>query len=160
MKRSVVDLGLGLVVGAGCGFFVATATGASIPSVPAAPSSATEVVDPHRGHGGAIELDPDRPKPGLELTVTRDETSGWNVHVATTSFRFAPESAGEAHREGEGHAHLHVDGRKVARLYGPWVHLPSLPAGATLEVALYSNDHRLLHHGGEPLRISKSVADD
>ena len=55
-----------------------------------------------------------------------------------------------SHRPGEGHAHLYVDDRKIARLYAPWFHLDSLPPGThTLRVELNSNDHRPLTHRGK-----------
>jgi LEA14-like dessication related protein len=41
-----------------------------------------------------------------------------------------------------GHAHLYVNGIKIARLYGPDFHIPDLPAGEhELTVNLSSNDH-------------------
>jgi len=84
------------------------------------------------------------------LIVTPDEAGGWNIHVATSRFRFAPERVNQGHRPGEGHAHLYVNGRKIARLYASWFHLDSLPPGThTLRVELNSNDHRPLMHQGQ-----------
>jgi hypothetical protein len=42
-----------------------------------------------------------------------------------------------------GHAHLYVDGQKIARLYGNWFHISELPKDAkSLEIILNSNNHR------------------
>jgi len=46
---------------------------------------------------------------------------------------------------GEGHAHLYVDGVKVARIYGEWYHLETLPDDAQMiSVGLYANNHQPL----------------
>ena len=57
------------------------------------------------------------------------------------------ERSGGDHVAGEGHAHVYVDGEKIARLYGPWLHIPSLSPGAVVEVTLNANDHRPLAIG-------------
>ncbi|MEM1034193.1 MAG: hypothetical protein AAGA56_16485 [Myxococcota bacterium] len=158
---SLSDLSIGLAVGAGCGFLVATTTGFSWDGPRAASPSSVPTASPaHGAHGeGPRMLDASTKAPELAVTVTPDAASGWNVRLDVRHFRFAPEHAGGIHRAGEGHAHLFVDGRKRARLYGPWFHLPSQPleAGTLIEVALYSNDHRALHHQGRPLRASVTL---
>lgn len=56
------------------------------------------------------------------------------------------------HKPGEGHAHVYVNGAKIGRLYGPWLHLPNLPKGeVTVEVTLNANDHRPLAVNGAPI---------
>lgn len=97
--------------------------------------------------------------PRVELEVTEDSSSGWNVHVVTEGFEFAPERLGEV-RPQEGHAHLFIDGEKVARLYGPWYHLSgsAVPAGEhELSVSLNANDHTLWAVDGEPIQASTTV---
>ncbi|WP_369682774.1 hypothetical protein [Roseovarius sp. M141] len=43
---------------------------------------------------------------------------------------------------GEGHAHVYVNGEKLGRLYGAWMHLPRLPPGEVIVlVTLNSNTH-------------------
>ncbi|MGI6125774.1 MAG: ZIP family metal transporter [Planifilum sp.] len=101
-------------------------------------------------HHAPVEVAEGSPVPAVELIVTPDEAGGWNIHVATSRFRFAPERVNQGHRPGEGHAHLYVNGRKIARLYASWFHLDSLPPGThTLRVELNSNDHRPLMHQGQ-----------
>jgi hypothetical protein len=78
----------------------------------------------------------------VSLGVSADPMSGYNVHIVTTGFAWAPERASLDHVAGEGHAHLYVNGEKVARVYGPWYHLDALPsAAAEVRVTLNTNTH-------------------
>lgn len=96
--------------------------------------------------------------PTIDLSVEADAAGGYNVHVTTTGFRFAPEHVNGAVEEGEGHAHLYVDGVKVARLYGEWFHLASLEPGTrTVTVGLNANDHAALAIGDAPIEASVAV---
>lgn len=88
----------------------------------------------------------------VALDVQPDTVSGWNVRIDTSNFTFAPEHAGSTHVEGEGHAHLYVDGQKVARVYGNWYHLESLSPGThEIKVTLNANSHEVLSYQGQPL---------
>ena len=126
----------------------------------------TAIITPRRpaagqAHGGeSIDLPAGPGTPTLELSVDQGhQATGWNLHIATTNFRFAPERANAPHRPGEGHAHVYVDGRKIARVYGPWFHLDALPpGGATVAVTLTANDHRTLAVAGRPLRAERRIA--
>ncbi|WP_432198398.1 hypothetical protein [Streptomyces sp. bgisy027] len=92
--------------------------------------------------------------PGIRVSVRADSESGWNIRVDVSRFRFTPDSAGGAAVLGKGHAHLLVDGRKVARLYGGWHHLPAadVPAGArTVTVRLVADDHTTWAVRGHPV---------
>ena len=151
---------IGLVFGGGIGFVVAAATGATLDG---------HDHDAHRDGGAAVAhaagheeaaplVLPDGPDaPAVRMTLTPDSVAGWNLHVETANFRFAPENSGRAPISGEGHAHVYLDGQKIARLYGPWMHLPALPEGARLEVTLNGNDHRPLAVGAEPVTASTRV---
>ncbi|MFJ1563126.1 hypothetical protein ACIOG8_02670 [Streptomyces erythrochromogenes] len=82
--------------------------------------------------------------PEVRLALRPDSEDGWNLQLSVKNFRFTPDSTGGAALPGAGHAHLELDGRKIARLYGPWFHLPAaqVPEGAhTLTVRLYADDH-------------------
>ncbi|KOU22190.1 hypothetical protein ADK52_22000 [Streptomyces sp. WM6372] len=82
--------------------------------------------------------------PQVQLAARPDSEDGWNLQLTVKNFRFTPDSTGGAALPGAGHAHLELDGRKLARLYGPWFHLPAaqVPEGAhTLTVRLYADDH-------------------
>ncbi|MCM9078677.1 hypothetical protein [Streptomyces spororaveus] len=92
--------------------------------------------------------------PEVRLTVRPDSEDGWNLQLAVTNYRFTPDSTGGAALPGAGHAHLELDGSKLARLYGPWFHLPAaqVPEGAhTLTVRLYADDHTAWAVSGKPV---------
>ncbi|MET9605813.1 hypothetical protein ABZZ17_12205 [Streptomyces sp. NPDC006512] len=96
------------------------------------------------GTGHRLREVPARGAPEVRLTARPDSEDGWNLQLAVTNFRFTPDSTGGGALPGAGHAHLELDGRKLARLYGPWFHLPAaqVPEGAhTLTVRLYADDH-------------------
>ncbi len=96
--------------------------------------------------------------PSLTLSVIKDAKAGYNVHVTTANFRFAPEHASSAHVMGEGHAHIYVDGVKINRLYGEWYHIPELhPGEHVVSVALSTNDHRFYTRGGEHIAAEQKV---
>jgi hypothetical protein len=40
---------------------------------------------------------------------------------------------------------LYINGEKVSRVYGPWLHLPTLPPGRNeITVELNANNHQVL----------------
>ena len=101
-------------------------------------------------HGEPREVPAGVPAPSVALEVTPDPKSGWNLHVTTTNFEFAPWNASGEHVWGEGHAHLYVDDVKVGRLYTEWYHLAALEEGThTIHVTLNGNDHQDLAVDGE-----------
>ena len=111
-----------------------------------------------RKHEELVELPQGHKPPTIVVTVTADPGSGWNVHAKTTNFRFAPEAASRAHKPGEGHAHIYVDGKKIARLYGPWFHIPSLaPGKRDIRVTLNTNDHKTYAIHDRPIEAVVSV---
>ncbi|MGW6614594.1 hypothetical protein ACWGA0_14185 [Streptomyces erythrochromogenes] len=92
--------------------------------------------------------------PEVRLALRPDSEDGWNLQLSVKNFRFTPDSTGGAALPGAGHAHLELDGRKIARLYGPWFHLPAaqVPEGAhTLTVRLYADDHTAWAVSGKPV---------
>lgn len=106
------------------------------------------------GTGHRLRDVPAEGAPEVRLTARPDSEDGWNLHLAVTNFRFTPDSAGGAALPGAGHAHLELDGRKLARLYGPWFHLSAtqVPAGThTLTVRLYADDHTAWAVSGKPV---------
>lgn len=114
---------------------------------PAAEASAHGVA-----FGGEMELREGDAVPLVSVALAPDEMIGWNLHVQTANFRFAPENVSRAHVPGQGHAHLYLDGEKLARLYGPYLYLPSLPPGEhEIAVRLYTNNHAAYVHDGEPI---------
>ena len=157
MPRSLALLAIGLLLGGGLGFFLAAANNVALDGHRHGPDGGSGHAG-HARHGGTVALPAGPAAPTLELSVTRDAVSGWNLSIETTGFRFAPERANAAHRPGEGHAHVYVDGIKVARVYGPWFHLGELPPGRVeIAVTLNANDHRGLAVAGRPLKSTKTI---
>jgi uncharacterized Zn-binding protein involved in type VI secretion len=109
------------------------------------------------GHG-TIEISQDQPMPNVKLMVMPDAMSGWNMQVQLENFTFAPERVNADSKTTEGHAHLFLNGRKVARLYGTWYHIPSLPAGKNqLRVSLNTNKHEDLTYQGKAIEATTIV---
>ncbi len=109
-------------------------------------------------HDKAIALPAGPDAPTLDMAIAKDEVGGWNLEIRTTNFRFAPEKVNQHHHAGEGHAHLYVNGTKIARIYGPWFHIGSLPSGMTqVTVTLTANDHSPLAVGDVPLSLTKEL---
>jgi len=113
----------------------------------------------HQEHHGRITVLPMGPDaPTLDFVVTRDPDHGWNLHLITMNFRFAPENVGGEFVPGEGHAHLYVDGEQVARIYGSWFHIDKLRHGLVdVTVTLNGNDHSQLSVGDALLSVTKQV---
>ena len=151
MPRSLALLLIGLLLGGGIGFFLAAANNVALDGHHHHEADRTS-------HGRTIDLPAGPGAPTLDFRVAKDAASGWNLHVVTTGFRFAPESVNAPHRPGEGHAHVYVDGKKLARIYGPRFHLGALPPGeVTLSVTLNANDHSALAIAGRPLKAEKTI---
>ncbi|WP_405983148.1 hypothetical protein [Streptomyces sp. NBC_00158] len=118
------------------------------------------LLDAQDGAGHRLREVPARGAPQVKLTARPDSEDGWNLQLAVTGFRFTPDSVGGAALTGAGHAHLELDGRKLARLYGPWYHLPAaqVPEGAhTLTVRLYADDHTAWAVAGKPVEAAVAL---
>lgn len=106
------------------------------------------------GAGHRLREVPAQGAPEVQLTVRPDAEDGWNLQLTVKNYRFTPDSTGGGALPGAGHAHLELDGRKLARLYGPWFHLPAaqVPEGThTLTVRLYADDHTAWAVSGKPV---------
>lgn len=142
---------IGLVFGGGIGFVIAASNGVTL-------DGHDHAVDHDTQHDHSATVDVSGDAPTLSMSITADPASGWNLHLDVTNFRFAPEHAGQLPVTGEGHAHLYVNDTKIARIYGPWFHIDTLPEGqATVRAALYSNDHKALTTNGTPINQTLTV---
>ncbi|MFF4497845.1 hypothetical protein [Streptomyces sp. NPDC001546] len=115
------------------------------------------LLDTQDGSGHRLREVPAQGAPQVRLTVRPDSEDGWNLQLAVTGFRFTPDSTGGAALPGAGHAHLDLDGRMLARLYGPWFHLPAAqvpPGPHTLTVRLYADDHTAWAVAGKPVETA------
>lgn len=155
--RTLALFVIGLTFGGGIGFVTAAGMGVTF--------DGHDHADPAHHGAGHAGMDHDTPlevtvaaAPEVEITLTPDPMSGYNLHVMTQNFEFSPSKASRAHAPGQGHAHVYVNGEKQGRLYGPWVHLAALPKGAvTVEVTLNSNNHQPLSVDGTPVAAQTTI---
>ncbi|MEP1327278.1 hypothetical protein [Pseudophaeobacter sp.] len=179
MSRPLALFAIGLVFGGGIGFVTAAGNGVTFTghdhSDPAQHGTSAEQhaamghAEQHGAAGQKAELAahnhtkainfPAGPEaPGLEVAVIKDRMAGWNLQVVPHNFRFAPENASSLDNPGEGHAHVYVNGSKLARLYGTWMHLSELPKGKVeVKVSLNTNSHSTLTVDGKAVDASVTV---
>ena len=163
MPKTFVFLIIGLFFGTGLGFLVAASTGAEL----AGHDHGGKAVHDHTAHDhgdGTHDAAHDTlteagiPAPELTLMLHPDGAQSRNLHIGITNFEFAPEAVNGPHVPGQGHAHIYVNGVKVARAYGPWMQLDALPKGEhTIRVTLNANDHTQLAVDGEPIEATAQV---
>lgn len=82
--------------------------------------------------------------PSVTIEAIKDTKDGYNIRIDTENYIFNPESVNEENVQNEGHAHIYVNDKKIARLYGNWFHLSNdmLQNGENaVKVTLNSNDH-------------------
>lgn len=162
MKKLVILVITSLFIGAAAGYTVAEIQkDDSASSGHAADMHDDTAHEPHTGGDHmaheTFEVDPEN-APTVDFTVTEDAKSGWNVRVDTTNFEFTPGSVNADNVAGEGHAHLYVDGQKVARLYGPDFHYGETFDGTkTFRVTLNANDHSEYAVDGEVIEATQKV---
>ena len=113
----------------------------------------------HAGHAAMmVAVDDWAVKPTLDTAIYADPVGGWNLNVKTSNFTFDAAAAGRDNVEGNGHAHVYVNGMKLGRIYGAWYHIASLPKGRhEISVSLYANDHRGLALGGTKITSTTKV---
>ncbi|TAF52160.1 MAG: hypothetical protein EAZ61_08795 [Oscillatoriales cyanobacterium] len=114
----------------------------------------------NHGHS-SIEVDASQPIPNVAIAIHPDSASGWNLEIITSNFELTGATAGQANSSDQGHAHLYANGVKIARVYGNWYHIPTLPSGEVeLELVLNSNQHQTLTHNGLPIAASTTITTD
>ncbi len=109
-------------------------------------------------HSQLLEVDA-AAAPAIALRVFDLGDGSYNLQLETSNFTFTPQNIDKAPVLNEGHAHLYVDGVKLARIYGEWSHVPTLPPDAeALTVALYANNHQGFAVDGEPISATVPLA--
>ncbi len=116
---------------------------------------ATEVADSH-GH------DHDTVAAGsvmsVEVEAFADSVSGVNVQLIPAGFTFDAESVNGGHVDGEGHAHVYVDGVKITRVYTPWVYLGEVEPGEhEIRVTLNANHHPEYTWDGQVVEATTTI---
>lgn len=110
-------------------------------------------------HSTPLEMSGDA-LPYVDLQLIPLSDGSFNVRVQTLNFTFAPQKVDSEPANGEGHAHLYVDGEKIARIYGEWYHLTTLPEDAEMvSVMLYANNHQPLAIDGEEVSAMVMIED-
>ena len=123
--------------------------------------ASTMVTVPRHDHDHTHE----EPKPAeadspmsLEVVAHPDTGGAYNLQVVPAGFTFSGENVNRSHVPGEGYANVYIDGKKIARMYVPWIALPALDPGMhTIRVALNTNDHRDYTRNGNPVEASVEV---
>lgn len=96
--------------------------------------------------------------PSVWMDINKDPMGGYNLHFTLRNFKFTPENVNSGVVYNEGHAHLHVNGEKVGRIYSEWYYLAPLPPGTyEITVTLNSNDHEDFVIRGVPIEDSKTI---
>ncbi len=157
MDRTIAMLVIGLVFGGGIGFVIAAGNGVTLDGHDHDAHGGEMAQGMEHAHDDMLSLEDDGTAPELAVELIKDPASGWNLHLLVKNFVFTPENASQPHVSGEGHAHVYVNGAKISRLYGEWMHIASLPEGASVKVTLNANDHRVLAVGDQPLEAIVSA---
>lgn len=155
MPKSLFLLFIGLFFGIGIGFLIALSSGAQLQGHDHAGDAAHD----HAAHDHSAGAHDTLVEAGadirLSLELHPDGPQSRNLHIRTTNFTFAPEAVNGPHVPGQGHAHIYVNGIKLARAYSPWMQLQALPKGDhVVRVTLNANDHGLLAVNGQPLEAT------
>ena len=160
--RQFMLLFIGLFFGVGIGFLLALSTGAELESHPHTETShetGNGAAHDHDAHDHSVLLENGAgPAPSVEIELYKDTTVGWNLQLIPHNFTFTPMAVNQEHVPNTGHAHVYINGEKLGRLYGPWVHTGELPSGeVTVSVTLNSNTHSPLAVGGITVEATKTI---
>lgn len=162
MPKTFIFLIIGLFFGTGAGFLLAATTGAQVEGH----AHGAEVHDHSaHDHGEGMEehdhsqlTEAEGPAPELSITLHPDGRQSRNLEIIARNFTFDPEAVNGEHIPGHGHAHVYVNGVKIARAYAPWFHLSALPVGEhEVRVTLNANDHTQLAVEGEPIEVTETL---
>lgn len=102
----------------------------------------------------ALEVSAQAPTPNVTHLVFPDVMGGYNVQILSSNFTFTPAAINRPPEDNEGHAHIYVNGAKVARVYSNWFHLSDslLNAGENeVRVTLNANNHSEWAVNGVPI---------
>ena len=101
---------------------------------------------------GMLAVDDWPAKPAITATIQKTLLVVGILNLRTENFTYNAAAAGLENKQGEGHAHIYVNGAKLARIYGDWFHIGTLPNGHNLiSVTLNANDHSSLTQNGDIL---------
>ncbi len=158
MNRTLALFVIGLIFGGGIGFTIAAGNGVTFDGHdhldPALHGADT---DHAMMHDTPIDV-PAADAPQIMILVTPDPMAGYNLHVTVENFAFSPQNASLDNITGQGHAHIYINGNKLGRLYGAWMHLDALPKGkVAIKVTLNTNDHRPIAVDGTAISAVQTI---
>lgn len=79
--------------------------------------------------------------PTLKVTYLLEQDD-LQLKLAVTNFQFSLENMGKENRHGEGHVHLYLDGKKIAKVFEPTYVVKDIPSGKhEITVELAHNNH-------------------
>ncbi|MFS0554134.1 hypothetical protein [Brevibacillus sp. 179-C9.3 HS] len=79
--------------------------------------------------------------PTLAVTHTL-EKDDLQLKIAVTNFSFSLENMGKENKHGEGHVHLYLDGKKIAKVFESSYVMKDIPTGKhEVKVELAHNNH-------------------
>ncbi|MDE2692620.1 MAG: hypothetical protein OSA10_00470 [Paracoccaceae bacterium] len=117
------------------------------------------------GHNEVNDIQVNHNYSSLEITdniefdfeLIQENSNNWNIVLDIKGLKFSPENVGKQHVNGQGHAHVFVDGRKHGRMYSNWYYLGPLDLGSQITVTLNSNNHKVFFKNGKPIEISRRL---
>jgi hypothetical protein len=124
--------------------------------------SSTVPVQAHTDGAMSVHEITQESAPTASFEIKKDPTGGFNVQVVTENFVWRPELASMQHVDGEGHAHVFLDGRKIMRIYNPWFHLNTYQFATRsgeqlLSIEFVGNDHAAYTIQGLPVGTEQVV---
>ena len=90
----------------------------------------------------------------FDFELIQENSNKWNIFLNIKGLKFSPENVGKQHVDGQGHAHVFVDGVKHGRMYSNWYHLGSIDFGSKITVTLNSNNHKAFIKAGELVEVT------
>ena len=92
----------------------------------------------------------------VSLMTDVDDHGGVDVHIMADGWTWS--TGGADYVQGEGHAHIYVDGELFKMVYEPDNHLEGIaPGERQIRVALSANNHASLTYNGEPIEATAMV---
>ena len=102
------------------------------------------------------------PFPSVDIKITKDVFSGYNLQLITKNFKFTPEKIGTANVMSEGHAHIYINGKKT-RLYSEWYHIDDEKLTQPINqirVTLNANDHSEYTVNSRPIEAIGAIKNE
>lgn len=122
-------------------------------------NNAHETQSGHTAHD-LVDIDTADPVPSFSVGIIPDMMSGYNIHITTENFNFAPSQVNKAVVPNEGHAHIYVNDEKISRIYGSWFHLDEhhiVPGENRIRVTLNANNHSEWAIDGAPIEFTTVI---